>query len=174
MGGPPGTLIWALHWWGARGDTAALAMYARRADSAQGAASQPLWKVVAEYASQAARAYLSLAKGDTAAARRFFELTPSDSLWPLELVTRAQLLVRRGRDAEAIDLFEGAFSDDWWGPSRVLARLEAAKAAERLGQRERAVAHYQFVVDVWRHADAELELYVREARAGLERLVAER
>jgi hypothetical protein len=29
------------------------------------------------------------------------------------------------------------------------------------------------VVDVWRHADRELEPQVREARAGLERLAAE-
>jgi hypothetical protein len=30
------------------------------------------------------------------------------------------------------------------------------------------------VVDVWRHADPELEPYVREARAGLQRLAGER
>jgi hypothetical protein len=33
---------------------------------------------------------------------------------------------------------------------------------------------YQFVIDAWRHADPELEPYVREARAGLGRLAAER
>jgi hypothetical protein len=51
------------------------------------------------------------------------------------------------------------------GPVRVLAALDAARAAERLAQRQRAAGHYQFVVDVWRHADAELGPYVREAGA---------
>jgi hypothetical protein len=32
---------------------------------------------------------------------------------------------------------------------------------------------YRFVVDVWRHADPALEPYVRETRAGLERMVTE-
>ncbi len=172
-GGPPGSLLFALPWWAARGDTLALADYARRADSAQRATSRPSWKEVAQYGSEAARAYSLLARGDTAAALGFFEAQPSDSLWPLERVTRAQLLVRRGRDVEALELFEGAFPSDWWGPTRVLATLEAAKTAERLGQKKRAVAHYQFVADAWRHADPELKPYVREARAGLERLIAE-
>ena len=43
-----------------------------------------------------------------------------------------------------------------------------------VGERQKARDSYQFVLDVWRHADPELEPYVREARAGLERLAAER
>jgi serine/threonine-protein kinase len=173
-GGPPGPLLWMLPWWAARRDTAALAEYARRADSAQRATRRPLWKEVARYGARSARAYMRLASGDTAAALEFFELTPRDTLWPLELVTRAHLLVRRGRDAEALELFEGAFPDDWWGPARVLATLEAARTAERLGQVQRSAAHYQFVADVWRYADPELQAYVAEARQALARLTSER
>ena len=51
--------------------------------------------------------------------------------------------------------------------------LDRARIAESLGEREKAIDSYRFVVDVWRHADPELEPYVREARAGLGRLAAE-
>jgi hypothetical protein len=55
------------------------------------------------------------------------------------------------------------------GPLFGLGKLEQGRIAERLGQRQKAIDCYQFVVDVWRHADPELEPYVREARAGLAR-----
>jgi serine/threonine-protein kinase len=172
-GGPPGPMAWALSWWSARGDTLALAEYARRADSAQEATSRSIWKENAEYLAEAARAYLLLARGDTAAALRFFQ-RPHEFAYPWTRMTEAQILSRQGRDADALELFEEAYPLPWWwGPGRVLAKLEAAKTAERLGQKERAAAHYQFVLDAWRNADPELERYVREARAGLERLASE-
>ena len=72
----------------------------------------------------------------------------------------------------------GAVLDQWvWkaeGPFFVLGRLEQGRIAEALGERQKAKDSYQFVVDVWRHADSELESYVREARAGLERLAVRR
>jgi hypothetical protein len=58
-------------------------------------------------------------------------------------------------------------------PLFVLGVLERGHIAEGQGERQKARDSYQFVVDVWRHADPELEPYVREARAGLERLAAE-
>jgi hypothetical protein len=67
--------------------------------------------------------------------------------------------------------------DRWvWAGSNalfVIGVLEQARIAERLGERQKARDSYQFVVDVWRHADPELGPYVREARGGLERLAAE-
>jgi hypothetical protein len=66
--------------------------------------------------------------------------------------------------------------DRWvWsgGPLFTLGVLEQGRLAESLGERQKAIDSYQFVVDVWRHADAELGPYVREAGAGLERLAAE-
>jgi hypothetical protein len=173
-GGPPGPMAWGLSWWSARGDTLALAEYGRRADSAQRATPHPIWKENAQYLAEAARAYLVLARGDTAAALRFFQ-RPNDFIFPWVRVTEAEILSRMGRDAEALQLFEEAYPLlSFWGPTRVLARLEAAKSAERLGQSKRAREHYQFVVDVWRHADPGLEPYMREARVGLERLATER
>jgi acyl-homoserine lactone acylase PvdQ len=55
------------------------------------------------------------------------------------------------------------------GPFFVLGRLEQGRIAERLGERQKAMDSYQFVVDAWQHADPELESYVREARARLGR-----
>ncbi len=60
------------------------------------------------------------------------------------------------------------------GPSQVVVRFESARAADRLGDRERAIREYQFVADAWRHADAELQPYVAEAKRALERLSVER
>jgi hypothetical protein len=87
-------------------------------------------------------------------------------------VTEARLLIALGQARQA-----GAVLDHWvWsggGPLLVLGVLERARIAEGLGERQKAMDSYQFVVDAWRHADPELEPYVREARAGLERLAAE-
>ena len=52
----------------------------------------------------------------------------------------------------------------------VLAALERAHIAERLGDREKALARYGFVLKVWRKADPELRPYVEQARAGWTRL----
>jgi serine/threonine-protein kinase len=57
--------------------------------------------------------------------------------------------------------------------SQVLAKLETARAAERRGQRDRAVEDYRFVLNVWRHADPELRPHADEARAALARLSGE-
>jgi hypothetical protein len=55
----------------------------------------------------------------------------------------------------------------------VVGRLEQARVAERQGERERAARDYQFVVDAWRNADPELQLYVAEARSALQGLTQE-
>jgi hypothetical protein len=52
----------------------------------------------------------------------------------------------------------------------VLATLELGRIAERLGDRDRAVKCYGFVVSIWRRPDPELVPYVAEAGEGLARL----
>jgi hypothetical protein len=42
-----------------------------------------------------------------------------------------------------------------------------------MGEREKATRSYQYVADVWRHADPELQPYVREAKEGLSRMTSE-
>jgi hypothetical protein len=90
-----------------------------------------------------------------------------------EKLTEARLLDSQ-RDARKA----GELRDQWsWsaeGPLFVLGVLDRGRLAEGLGERRIAIDSYQFVVDVWRHADPELAGYVREARAGLERVAAGR
>jgi hypothetical protein len=52
----------------------------------------------------------------------------------------------------------------------VLAALEHARVAERLSDTATARERYRFVAEVWRNADAELQVYVAEARAAGARL----
>jgi serine/threonine-protein kinase len=174
-GGPPAPLMFALPWWAARKDTLSILAFALRSDSAQHVASPPRWQEMARYGGDAARAYLVLARGDTAAALLRFQALPHDVWWSaLERVTEAQILSRRGRDAEALELFDTAFPNEGWaGPVRVVTRLEAARIAERLGRKQRAADEYQYVAAVLRHADPELQSYVAEARQGLARLTSE-
>lgn len=56
----------------------------------------------------------------------------------------------------------------------MLAMVERARLAEIVGDRERALDAYQFVLDAWRKADPALQPYVAEARAGLRRLADHR
>jgi hypothetical protein len=65
---------------------------------------------------------------------------------------------------------------DYWrwdavdDPVFVLATLELGRLAERLGERAKAIEDYRFVSAVWRRADPELQSYVAEAHAALDRL----
>jgi tetratricopeptide (TPR) repeat protein len=123
----------------------------------------------------AARGYLALARHDSAEALRDFVALP-DSLCRmcyLDQHTTAELLAARGRYHEAAVPLEA-----WLGrpayepilPGNVLRALERGRVNEGLGEREKAIRAYRFVVDVWRHADPELQPYVAEARAALARL----
>lgn len=64
----------------------------------------------------------------------------------------------------------------WPGVSSwaVLWRLERARVTDRQANRDKAIAAYRWVADVWRHADPELQPYVQEAQRRLEALTAER
>src|SRR5439155_924441 len=124
----------------------------------------------------AALAYLALARGDSGDAVRRFALLP-DSLCPacfLMRLTRVQSLERLGRDRDAAVLLDQLpFAAFWSSPSEVLWLLERGRVNERLGDRDPAAQAYAFVADVWRHADPELQPYVAEAKAALQRLSAE-
>ena len=129
---------------------------------------------LAVYISRAALAYLAVVGRDTATAIRRLEALP-DSLCPicyLERLTLAQLLSARHDDLKAADLLDHSLTEVLV-PSEVLWTLERARVAERLGDREKAARDYQYVAGAWRHADAELQPYVTEAREGLRRIAAE-
>lgn len=166
-----------LPWWSAVRDSASLAWFARRADSASRADQPVVARAHLRSLADMARAYLALAKGDSAAALRAFSALP-DSLCiapvsdcSFEKLTQVRLAAALGRDRSAAELFDRWILGRHLSPVGVLATLERGQVAERLGQRDRAIESYRFVADVWRGADPELQPYVTEARNGIARLV---
>ena len=165
---------YAAGWWAARGDTVALlahvATMTQLGENHERAYLRPVYR----YGAGAARAYLSLARGDTADALLRLEALP-DSLCPWCTVvplTRMQLLTKAGRDAEAAVLLRRDLSAPY-EPTSILWVLERGRVNERLGNRQVAADAYRFVADVWRHADPELQPFAREGREGLARLNTE-
>jgi hypothetical protein len=165
-----------LPWWLARDDTASLARFAVRAEQEAGTQTTGIGKLRVRYLHAAATAYLALARADSVRALRLFQSIPDTlclvNVCSYEKLVEARLLAAEGRTQQA-----GVVLDQWvWkaeGPLFVLGRLEQGRIAEKLGERQKARNSYQFVIDVWRNGDPELEPYIREARAGLERLAAE-
>ena len=123
----------------------------------------------------AGRAYLALAKRDSAAALSQL-LAAKDTLhecWYDNRLALAQLLTAGRRYPEAGERLERR----WPGTTScsngfddVIWTMERARVFERLGRRDEAAANYAFVVDAWRTADPELQPYVRESRAAITRL----
>jgi len=121
------------------------------------------------------RAYLALAKRDTASALNQLVTTP-DTLhecWYETRLTLVQLLVAAGRYREAASRLERRWpgtSGCSNGVDDVLWAMERARVFERLGRRAEAAENYALVADAWRTADMELQPYVRESHAALTRL----
>ena len=51
--------------------------------------------------------------------------------------------------------------------------LQRGRVAERLNDRQQALRSFHTVAEVWLHADRELQPYVEEARAAIQRLSGE-
>ena len=176
-------LWWALPWWTARRDTAGILSVRRWAETGLRslADTTPAFvKEILTYVTQSARAYLTLAQGDTVRALRQFQALPDTACFgscDLDLLVRAQLLAARGRDRDAATWLDRQPGEGGLGqgtsPVRVLWELERGRVHERLGNRDTAVTAYAFVAAVWAHADPGLQSYVDEARAGLTRLGGE-
>ena len=161
--------------WAADGDTAAIQTYVRLFEAGAPMTSSPMLRATRSTNAAAGRAYLALARRDSASALRQLLAIP-DTLhqcWYVNRLTIARLLgaARRYREAAArlerrwpgtIDC--GNAVDD------VLWTLERARVFERVGRHAEAAESYAFVADAWRTADPELQPYVREAREGAARL----
>ena len=160
--------------WLALRDSASIGVLEQRSDSLARSAPSGVDRNLATYTSAAALAYLALLRHDTTTAVRRLESLP-DSLCPFcyfQRLTLAQLFSARHEDRKAAKLLD-RWLIELLVPSEVLWTLERARVAERLGDREKAARDYQYVANVWRHADPELQPYVTEAREGLTRVVGE-
>jgi serine/threonine-protein kinase len=168
-------------WWASTADTAMLVRAVVIADAmAQGelvgrpfgGTSKSGVRDAGRYAGRALRAYLDLARGDSARALAGFRALP-DTLChtcALDRLTLAQLLAGRTRYAEAAAILDGHRVRTHSTLQGGLWALERARTHEHLGDRARARDDYRFVVEVWRHSDPELRPFVAEAQAALQRL----
>jgi serine/threonine-protein kinase len=166
----------ALPWWSAVRDTASLARFAERADSAARRHAQPVARAHLALFADVARAYATLAKGDSAGALRALAALPDSLCMALvsdcyyEKLTQARLAAAQGEYRTAAEIFDRWIFGRQFSAVGVLATLERGQVAERLGQHDRALASYRFVADVWRNADDRLQPAVAEARRALRRL----
>jgi hypothetical protein len=177
--------VTAMWWLMAGADTVALRRTISLADSLRRSPtiSSDLRYNLARY-ERAARAHLTLARGDTDSvmAELLAIANPSrpDSALPMfaALYLRysdARLLAAKGRLEEAARWLAPtpmAYFD--LAPFGVLWRLERARVAERMGNRPQAIEDYWYVVHMWQHADSVLQPYMTEARAGMRRLRSDR
>jgi len=172
----PGTRMTRLyHWWATDGDTAAIATYVRGFERVENRPRSPSTAAMLRTNVAGGYAYLALAVGDTARALHQF-LTSKDTLHECAFENRltvAELLIATGRYREASERLERRWpgtSSCGNGYEDAMWTLERARVRERLGRRGEAAEDYKFIIDVWRHADPELQRYVREAREALARL----
>jgi tetratricopeptide (TPR) repeat protein len=172
--GGSGPAVVTLPWWMAQRDSAAIRELQGRSDSLAGSSLDGALRARAAYTSQAALAYLTLLRGDTVAAIRRFEALPDSfcAFCYFQRLTLAQLLSARREDRKAFEMMN-AYLLELLAPSEIFWTLERARVAERLGEREAAARDYQYVADIWRHADEQLQPYVEEAKEALMRVSSE-
>jgi len=166
------TARWAMPWWAAQRDTASLAEFARKVESAASRESGEAGRA-ARYNLASARAYTDLARSDSAAARRDFTAL-SDTLCLLcytDRLVEARLLAANGALAVADTLLSGrAYTTI--SPIEVLIALETAHVAERRGDARRAAREYSRVVSAWSGGDPSVSAVLTDARDGLRRTTA--
>ncbi len=176
-----GGSLWALGWAGTHRDTTRINAIVQRLSAAQGRlppTTPPIARDVIGYLLRSGQAYAALARGDSATALRQFTSLPDSACFnlcgPDELV-RAQLLESHGRTADALQFLDRHLEGGLpILPSEIERVLVRGRLQEKLGRKEAAATSYNLVIDTWLHADSSLQGFVREARAGLSRLGAER
>jgi TolB-like protein len=161
----PLSLRWLLPWLARERDTSAIRQLGRDAALQATVTRDPIRSGNAAYTIASTRAYLALARGDTTGAARLFEALP-DSLCALcfpDRLLRIQVVRLAGAARDAARYAREQLSREY-SAAYVLHELEEARIARQLGDSTNARRIYQRVLATWRHADPELEPYVREAR----------
>ena len=162
-------------WWATDGDTAAIRTYVDGFWAEGNRLRTASVDAMLRANIIAGRAYLALAKRDSAAALRELVATRDtlNECWSENRVAIVSLLSGAGRYREAAQRLErrwpGTISCSN-GVDDILWTMERARVFDRLGRRHDAAANYEFVIAAWRTADPELQPYVREATAALKRL----
>jgi serine/threonine-protein kinase len=166
----------AFPFWAGQRDVETLAAIEKAMASAQSRNPPGTWRTIASrYTLASVRAYLDLARGDSARALEKLRALPDSlcSFCSQELLVRAQLEMAL-RDAQgALRTLEYRNRYESSMPHRVIWALTQGRAAEEVGNREMALRCYSFVVDAWAQGDPPVQRYVEEARAGLQRLTGE-
>lgn len=155
---------------GAR-DTASMQLLVKALDSVDVAARARGQERIA-HVGDAARAYLALARGDSAAALRGFLALPMAmcSSAPCAALTSARLLVQAQRDAEAARLLDRAIPTAMSAIGAAPMMLLRAEIAERMRDRATARKWYARVVAHWGSGDPPVQSTVTAARTGLTRV----
>ena len=163
----------ALPWWGQRNDVASIARLMRVAEAAL-ASSDAATRRSAHHVVGAGRAYLALARADTAQALREFAQL-SDTLCLTCYADRlvyARLLSSHGDLRQAGRLLEERLYS-LLSPLEMLFLVEQGGVAERLGDRRTAMEAYERVASTWARADPSLQPVVARAQRALERMGAQ-
>ncbi|HXO86079.1 MAG TPA: hypothetical protein VN803_11210, partial [Gemmatimonadales bacterium] len=182
VGAPGDGLLFAVPLLAAARDTATILAAIRKVEGARQHPPPnlpPIAKDFFGYVLVAQRAYLALARGDSAEALRLFDTAPDTAAFggnQIDNLVHAQLLAARGRPTEAAALLEQPPVGFNPGVSviEILRALERGRVNERLGNRARALEGYGRVVQAWRNADSTLQPFVEEAQLGLARLSGEK
>jgi serine/threonine-protein kinase len=165
-----------------RGDTTGLLRAIRWVDSLRQhplpPTAPPITRDFLSYLAAQQRAYLALARRDSAEALRLFDALPDSACFGachIDDLVHIRLLAARGRLADAAARLERPLGGFIPGllPVEVLRALERGRVNEQLHNRDLAIAGYSLVVRAWRNPDPELLPFVKEAREALQRLNAE-
>jgi hypothetical protein len=162
----------ALPWWAARGDSTSIARLVLIYDSAV-ANAKPENLLSARYNSAAARAYLALARHDTATALTAFTALSDTACLRCDLdrLTTARLLASARRFAEADKILrQRLFSAVT--PTEIVMAMERSKVATALDHKSDARRCFRLVIDAWQRGDPVARRWVADAQRGLTRLGA--
>jgi tetratricopeptide (TPR) repeat protein len=176
---PRSTMTKLYGWWASDGDTVPIQTYIDIFQRTERKPRTPSTVAQLRASVAAGRAYLALARRDSASALRQL-LATKDTLyqcWNDTRLTLVQLLIAAGRDSEAGERLERRWPGTMScsnGFDDVIWTFERARVFERLGRRTEAAADYGVVAGAWRTADPELQPYVRESRAAIARLSGRR
>jgi len=167
----PRGLLPLVGWWGELRDSTQLRDLQHRSTIALGSSRDAAIVASARALTESAQAYIDLLHGDSAQALRRFMAVPDSlcALCDIQFMTKSRLLAAAGRPREALEEADQDRSNDTF-PLVPVMRLQVARLAEQLGDKQKAIENYTAVADAWRRGDPAMRDSVDIARAALKRL----